>query len=208
MKTKLTQILQTGLLIAAVALLGAACSTTSSSKAKPLKAANVGDVDLKKYQVATVAPFGVPPDGKVDASVGAKFAEDVAVRIQKDFGPLFNQVRKESPLCREDEVIVSGTIRTYRPGSRFARGMLIGLGSASFKGDLILKNGKDQRVLLTAPFDKLWAWGGILGMSKGIEDMTAEAAAAVARTVAHAKGWQPDTAAAPAKPVEGAATPK
>ena len=88
-------------------------------------------------------------------------------------------------------MIVTGTIKTYRPGSRFARYMLIGLGSAGFEGDLILKNGADNSVVLTAPFDKLWAWGGVLGASKGIEDLMAETAAAIASTVAHAKGWTP-----------------
>jgi hypothetical protein len=44
-------------------------------------------------------------------------------------------------------------------------------------------------VLLNAPFDKLWAWGGIIGASKGMDDMVAETSASVAATVAHAKGW-------------------
>ena len=43
------------------------------------------------------------------------------------------------------------------------------------------------KVLLNAPFDKLWAWGGVLGASKAIKDMVAETS--VAATVAHAKGW-------------------
>ena len=87
-------------------------------------------------------------------------------------------------------IIVTGTIRSYRPGSRFWRFMLIGLGSASFKGDLTLKRAQDKSVLYEAPFDKLWAWGGILGMSKGIDDMVSESEAAVANTVAQAKGWK------------------
>jgi hypothetical protein len=109
-------------------------------------------------------------------------------------------VRKEGPpLGATNELIVTGTIRDYRPGDRALRGLLIGLGAASFKGDLILKDAADNRVLFTAPFDKLWAWGGYMGMSRGIEDMTTESAASVANTVARAKGWQPAKAAAKAK---------
>jgi hypothetical protein len=66
--------------------------------------------------------------------------------------------------------------------------------AASFKGDLILKDAADNRVLFSAPFDKLWAWGGYLGASRGIEDMVTESAASVAATVARAKGWQPQAA--------------
>ncbi len=79
-----------------------------------------------------------------------------------------------APLKTGNELIVTGTIRSYEPGSRFGRAMLIGLGAASFNGDLILKDGTTDTILLSAPFDKLWAWGGILGASKGIEDMVSE----------------------------------
>ena len=95
-------------------------------------------------------------------------------------------------------MIVTGTIRKYRRGSKFARAMLIGLGSASFEGEVSLKDGADGRVLYTAPFDKLWAWGGIAGMSKGIEDMVAETEAMVAATIARAKGWVPQPEASKA----------
>jgi hypothetical protein len=120
---------------------------------------------------------------------------DVAIRLQSHFGPIFQEVRSQArPLGTNDELIVTGTIRDYRPGDRFARAMLIGMGAAKFKGDLILKDGADNRVLLSAPFDKLWAWGGWLGASKGIEDMVSESEASAAATVAQAKGWRPQEA--------------
>ena len=100
---------------------------------------------------------------------------------------------REAPAARRaDELIVTGTIKTYREGNRFLRGMLIGLGSAAFEGEVILKSGQAERVLFVAPFDKLWAWGGFLGMSKGIEEMWAEAAASVANTIARGQGLGAD----------------
>jgi len=95
------------------------------------------------------------------------------------------------PLGQSDELIVTGTITTYREGNRFMRALLIGLGSAAFDSEVTLKPAAADRILLTAPFDKLWAWGGVLGMSKGIEEMWAETAAAVANTVARADGLAP-----------------
>jgi hypothetical protein len=186
---------QTFLLTAAVAFLAAGCATsnpdTSSTHAKALKPAGGVAVDLGRYRIATVTPFQTT-NSDIDPSVGAKFSVEVAMRLRSDFGPIFQEVRKEtSPLGTNDEVIVTGIIRDYRPGDRALRAALIGLGAAKFKGDLILKDGADNRVLFSAPFDKLWAWGGMLGASKGIEDMLAESEASVAATVARAKGWQP-----------------
>jgi hypothetical protein len=195
MNREFPKLTRTLLLTIGIALL-AGCATsnpdTSSTHAKALKTAP-GSLDLSRYRIATVLPFQT--SNNIDSSVGVKFALDVAIRLQSDFGPIFQEVRSQSrPLGTNDELIVTGTIRDYRPGDRFARAMLIGMGAAKFKGDLMLKDGADNRVLLSAPFDKLWAWGGFLGASKGIEDMVSESEASAAATVARAKGWQPQEA--------------
>ena len=199
MKRTLTKGMQAGLLACALAVIGTGCSTTSSTRSNVLKPTTGAGVDLSKYQTATVLPFEPVTGKKIDASIGAKFSDGVVTRLQSDFGPIFKEVRKAPSLGKADELIVTGTIRAYRPGSRFGRAMLIGVGSASFEGDLVLKDGADNRVLYSAPFDKLWAWGGILGMSKSIEDMVSESEAAVAGTVAQAKGWKPSSDASKTK---------
>ena len=190
---RIIQRMQAGLLACALAVLGSGCSTTTSTRAGTLKATTGAGVDLSKYQTATVLPFEPVAGKNIDGSIGAKFSDGVGTRLQRDFGPLFKEVRKGARLGKKDELIVTGTIRAYQPGDRFARSMLIGLGAASFNGDLVLKDGADNRILYSAPFDKLWAWGGMLGASKGIEDMVSESEAAVAATVAQAKGWKPST---------------
>jgi hypothetical protein len=167
--------------------------TKSSTHAEPLKANEGAKIDLTKYQIATVVPFSVAQGKDIDPSVGAKFASDIAVRLQYDFGSLFQEVRQAAPLNQPNELVVCGTITAYKPGDKFARAMLIGLGAASFKGELTLKDAASQQIILDAPFDKLWAWGGWLGATKDIEDMKSEAAASVAGTIARAKGWQPST---------------
>ena len=188
---KLLGFLVCGMVLMCVCILMSGCATTGSMQATPLKATVGEGVDLSRFRVATVVSFGVAEGSKIAPSIGVKFAEDIAVRLEHDFGPLFAEIRRGSPLGQEDELIVTGTITTYRPGSAFARAMLIGLGSASFEADFVLKDAKDGKVLLSAPIDKLWAWGGALGASKGIQEMEAESAAASAATVAKAKGWVP-----------------
>jgi hypothetical protein len=137
-----------------------------------------------------VLAFTVP--GKVDASVGTEFAHNVETRLATDFGPIFQSVQM-APAARalDHECVVQGAITKYKPGSRVARAILIGLGAASLEGNVSINDASSGHSLMTAPFNKLWAWGGIVGASKGIEDMSKEASASVAATVAHAKGWTP-----------------
>jgi hypothetical protein len=182
------KLLLAGLTMAAVAL-GAGCASTSSTKAKSLKTTASANA-LEDCANITVVAFTVP--GKVDASVGVNFAQNVESRLGSDFGPIFQSVEM-APAARglDHECVVQGAITKYKPGSRVARAILIGLGAASLEGNVTIKDAASGNTLLNAPFDKLWAWGGIMGASKGIDDMAKEASASVAATVAHAKGWTP-----------------
>jgi hypothetical protein len=178
------------MLATAAAMTG--CASTNSTKARPLIEAQATQKTLGDCQNITVAAFGVPSGGKVDASIGAKFATAVQSRLQMDYGPIFSSVEAGS-VARglEGECLVTGQITKYKPGSRVARAILIGLGAASLEGSVNVTDAASGQSLLSAPFDKLWAWGGIAGAVKGIEDMSDEAAASVANTLARAKGWEP-----------------
>ncbi len=112
-------------------------------------------------------------------------------RLQYDFGPLFQTVRIGQPLGTPDELLVTGRITDYRPGSRAARFLGPGIGKADLKGELVLKDGPTGQPLVIAPIDKLWAWGDVLGASKGMNNMMEETAAAAANLVARTKGWEP-----------------
>jgi hypothetical protein len=100
-------------------------------------------------------------------------------------------------LGQSDEVIITGLVKEYKPGSRIGRAFGPGITPAKFKGELHLKEAASGRTLLVAPIDKLWAWGHSIGAAKGIEDMMEESAAAAAATIAKAKGWVPPPAASP-----------
>lgn len=178
------------LALAACATLAAAgCTTTDSTRAKSLKTGGAPATAMSDCQHVTISRFSMPARAK-DGSVGAEFARGIQARLSSDFGPLFESVEiADQPRGLPHECLVRGAITKYKPGSRFARAMLIGLGAASLEGSVTVTDGAGGTVLLTAPFDKLWAWGGILGASKGMDDMVAETSASVAATVAHAKGW-------------------
>lgn len=188
----LTRPVLVAILAAATLTLGA-CASTQSTKAKTLKT-DGAIADVRECEHVTVVPFSVPSGSKADASTGIAFSEDIAARLAVDFGPIFQSVEPgKQARGLERECVVSGAITKYQPGSKVARFILIGLGAASFEGNLNVADAASDRALMTAPFDKLWAWGGIAGASKGIEDMMKETAAAAAATVAQAKGWEPET---------------
>jgi hypothetical protein len=185
------------LLLAALAVSVAAaltgCASTSSTQAKALKGATSARSDsLSDCQNITVLPFAAPAGKRVDATAGEDLARDVERRLSNDFGKLFQSVEYADAARNVDhECVVKGEITKWKKGSRVARAILIGLGPASLEGHVTVVDGAGGASLLDAPFDKLWAWGGVIGASKGIEEMTDEAAASIAATLAHAKGWNP-----------------
>jgi hypothetical protein len=122
--------------------------------------------------------------------LGGKLATDIANRLQYDFGPLFQTVRVGPPLGRPDELLVTGRISDYQPGTRVARLFGPGIGKADLKGEVVLKDGATFQPQVIAPIDKLWAWGDIIGASKGMNDMVEETAAATANLIARSKGWE------------------
>lgn len=179
---------------ALVAILATAgCTTTESTRAKALKGATAEATALADCQHVTVLDFGMPASVKAkNAGVGGEFARGIKARLSADFGPLFQSVDYGTAARGlERECLVRGEITKYKPGSRVARAILIGLGAASLEGNVRVTSATGDAVLLSAPFDKLWAWGGIAGASKGIDDMVDETSASVAATIARAKGWTP-----------------
>ena len=107
--------IQCGLLLLAMAVLAAGCASTSSTRAEALAPTTKVETDMTPYTIATVVAFAIAPDADIDASVGARFAQDVATRLRHDFGALFREVRSAPPLGQDDELIVTGGRRRPRP---------------------------------------------------------------------------------------------
>lgn len=168
------------------ALLCAGCSSTATVKnTSALKGTTAPGTIGTAYTVLTVMPFTLGPNvTKAEPKFGENFSGDIVGRLRTDYAGLFQEVRWNKATRVPHEAILEGTIRTYVPGSAASRGLLIGLGSSSFEGDIIVKDANDGRVLFSGPFDKLWAWGGMLGGSKTIDNMVSETAVAITKTVA------------------------
>lgn len=167
------------------------CKTTQAVKAQPLKPVYGEGVDLTRYNVATVQPFEVRSDKPEDAQAGVVLANAIAQRLGNDFGGLFQMVRVGTPTGAPDEVVVTGRITEYEPGSRAARLLGPGIGRAELRGELVVKDASTSYPLVIAPIDKLWAWGHGVGAAKGMEEMIEESAASAANMIARAKGWDP-----------------
>jgi hypothetical protein len=168
------------------------CTTTRSVAAKPLKPVYAQGTGLSHYDLATVVPFEVTDTKAVSGHVGENLANDIAHRLESDFGPLFQNVRVGQPLGVANELVVSGQITDYRPGSRAARLLGPGIGKADLKGNVILKDGASGQPVLIAPISKLWAWGHEIGAAKGMDNMLEETAASAANLVARTRGWHPE----------------
>ena len=182
-----------GMVLAAMMLLvfGTGCATSQSTKAKTLTPSLGAALDLAPYTVATVQPFQNPNRRLEHPEAGLIMANSIQRRLQGDFGPLFDQVRTGTALGQANEIIITGLVREYTPGSKIGRAFGPGITPAKFKADLMVKDAATDKLIMVAPIDKLWAWGGGLGIAKGLDEMMEESAAAAAATVARAKGWQP-----------------
>jgi hypothetical protein len=180
--------------IAFVTLVATGCATSNSVKAKPL-ALESRSVNLARYDRAVIQPFEFPGRTMEERNAGQVFANSLERRLENDFGPLFREVRQGEPTGASDEVVITGRIDEYRPGSRAGR-MFIPWGPrAALKGELIVKDSATGDRLMVAPFDKLWGWAGGVGAAKDIDDMVAETTAAAANTIARARGWEPSQTA-------------
>ena len=168
------------------------CTTTKSTKAKALKSTTSGVTSLSDCENITVFAFTTPAKSRAEPTTGADFARGIEERLVGDFGPIFKSVEfSDKARGLERECLVSGDITKYKPGSRVARAILIGLGAAKLQGNVKVVDAESGKQLLSAPFSKLWAWGGIAGASKGMPNMLKESSAAIANTLAQAKGWTP-----------------
>ena len=182
---KLLQISQ-NLAVILLCVLSAGCASVATTKnTRALGYTATPGVSASAYSVVTVMPFTLGTNvTKADPKFGENFSGDIVGRLRTDYPGLFREVRWNKPTSGVDEVVVEGVIRNYHAGSASARLLLIGLGPSTFDGEITLRDAHDGRVLLTAPFDKLWAWGGMLGASKTIDHMISETAVAITKTVA------------------------
>jgi hypothetical protein len=125
--------------------------------------------DLTRYSTCYVADTKTA-DGVVVPETWLQLTADrVASELRSK--RTFETVLREAPAENTDCVQVDTIYTGYRPGSRALRGLLIGLGTADLRIDVRLRDFLQGRELAKGKVHEFWGWGGLMGMSRGIEDM-------------------------------------
>jgi Domain of unknown function (DUF4410) len=152
-----------------------------------------------KVKVATVAPKAAMAKYTTVAitvcnDVGPKCPQDVSPNLQgaaisqllAKYPGVFQEVRP-APTGAEGEMLVDVHITGYKKGSKLARAMMIGLGSSKLSTALTFTDSATKEKLATGQLSLTWAMGGILGASKGIDDVVNDAGAKIANAIVEQK---------------------
>jgi len=171
--------LKGGALAAALAasLVLAGCAT---GKVK-VNTADVPRSAMEKYR--TVAIAAVNDAGPVCPDDVGPGIQSAAVRqLKVKFPSVFADIRT-APTGADDELFVEIHVTKYKKGSRLARAMMIGMGSSKLATTLVFIDSASKRTVTTGQLGLTWAMGGIIGASKGIEELVESAGAKIANAI-------------------------
>jgi hypothetical protein len=171
----------------AVSLLGGCATHSTPQNTAALDVVVRDAVNADNYKTVNVLPFTVDTSVNItDPKFAENFSADIAARLRYDHPGIFQEVSWNKVRQIPGEAIVTGTIRKYDPGSHEVRRWIGGIftGAAIFEGEMVIKDAQNGKVILSAPFDKVWAWGGSKGADRTIDHLIAETAVAISKTVA------------------------
>jgi hypothetical protein len=161
-------------------------------------------VDLAPYTVLVIEDFEMAdpkaaerPKEYLVQSAGRRLAEQVAKNVGEG---AFAEVRRGAaaePVA--GGVVLKAKITQYKPGSEMARLMVAGAGSVQLELEARLVDAATGQEITHFAADRTWAWGGALGVSRGIEEMERNLAYELATYLRRSKG-APD----PGEPAGGA----
>ena len=178
---------------AAWTLVLAACLVLAGCASSKVKVATIAPkTSMAKYTTVAIT---------VANDAGPKCPQDVAPNLQgaaisqllAKFPNVFQEVRP-APTGTEGEMLVEVHVIKYKKGSRFARAMLIGLGSSKITTSLKFLDSATKEQLATGQLSLTWAMGGIMGASKGIEDLVNDAGRKIANAIVEQKQGKPSQA--------------
>ncbi len=144
-------------------------------------------VNFQRYTTLVVKDFQNGVGDALPPRILQDLPEAVMAHLNECYPKAFGKIERSASGSAE-ELVVGGTITEYREGSRFARAMLIGLGSAKIASDVSFIDGQTGRELTKAKVDLLWAMGGLIGASQGIEDLIEKAGRQIADAIAERRG--------------------
>jgi len=171
-------------------LVSAACLVLAGCAAGKVKVSTTAPrAAMEKYRTVAITVINeagpVCPE-EVPAAIQAAAIRQMRVK----YPDVFSEVCK-SPTCSESELLVEVHITKYKKGSRFARALMIGLGPSKISTSLIFLDSPTKRQLTTGQLSLTWAIGGILGASKGIEDLVEDAGRKIANAIVEQRLGKP-----------------
>ncbi len=153
-----------GLALPALISLASGCAST------PCKFKQTGSsADLSLYKTCYVADATAASGVVVPTDVLKRTSDRIASELRGR--RTFEKTVRKDPGGQEPCLHVQTEYTSYRPGSRMARALLIGLGTADLKARVQLRDGGDGSQVAVGKVHEFWGFGGLMGMSRGIEDM-------------------------------------
>jgi Domain of unknown function (DUF4410) len=153
-------------------------------------------VDLTQYSTLFVEDFAIV-DPKADERSNQALVQSASKRLPDivvaDLGATaFAEVLRGAPSGpRTGTVILRARLSQYKPGSKTARTLLLGAGSAQLEMEGELVDAESGRILARMPVDRTWAWGGALGAAVGILEMERDVASELAFYLESGRGVAP-----------------
>ncbi len=155
------------------------------------------EVDLTPFSTLVVEDFTVsdPQAGErkkayLIESLPRRMADLVAADVAEDaFAEVVVGALAEP---RPDALVLRVDVTQYKPGSETARLMLAGTGSAKLDFSARLVDGGTGAELTSFAAERTFAWGGVYGASRGIEDIERNVAYELALYLRQAKGVAAD----------------
>ncbi len=158
-------------------------ATGCASTPCKIKAATA-NVDLKACRTICVKAATAADGVVVPTNVLSQATNSVASRLQAS--GKFDAVYTHPCPAGEKAAHVVMLYTSYRPGSRIQRWLLIGTGTADLKMNVQLADEGEEQVLGQGNVHEFWGWGGLLGASRGIEEMQDTACKHVAEGIVEA----------------------
>jgi hypothetical protein len=168
----------------------------AASRRAEQRVARWSQVDLAPYSILFVEDF-VVTDPKAADRARESLVQSAPQRLPDlvveglGAGVFDEVVRGTPPEARPGAVILRARLTQYKPGSKTARSVLIGLGSAQLEVTAELVDAASGKSLVELPVDRSWAWGGALGSAFGIMDMERAVANDLALYLRRSRGKEP-----------------
>ena len=108
----------------------------------------------------------------VEAGAGVTILDYEKTRLVEQLKSHINSTRAQNvSQTAARDLMVTTTVTRYQKGSAFARAMLAGLGQIHLDGHVVLSSVSDRVILSDFMIAKTFAWGGVYGATKSIEDI-------------------------------------